>query len=103
MTDGPESGRTGAHVIGFPGCYPNPYALKMMQRLATHPNVGAVLLVSLGCEGFNKRSEKSRSEEHTSELQSLMRISYAVFFLKKKKEINKKRSRTNANQTTLTI
>src|SRR3546814_10195978 len=27
-----------------------------------------------------------RSEEHTSELQSLMRISYAVFFLKKKKE-----------------
>src|SRR3546814_8954745 len=30
-----------------------------------------------------------RSEEHTSELQSLMRISYAVFCLKKKKEINK--------------
>src|SRR3546814_8160346 len=28
-----------------------------------------------------------RSEEHTSELQSLMRISYAVFCLKKKKEI----------------
>src|SRR3546814_4792456 len=27
----------------------------------------------------------SRSEEHTSDLQSLMRISYAVFFLKKKK------------------
>src|SRR3546814_6863700 len=30
----------------------------------------------------------SRSEEHTSELQSLMRISYAVFCLKKKKNIN---------------
>src|SRR3546814_10172528 len=29
----------------------------------------------------------SRSEEHTSELQSLMRISYAVFCLKKKKTI----------------
>src|SRR3546814_8225237 len=29
-----------------------------------------------------------RSEEHTSELQSLMRISYAVFCLKKKKNIN---------------
>src|SRR3546814_1999997 len=29
--------------------------------------------------------EKDRSEEHTSELQSLMRISYAVFCLKKKK------------------
>src|SRR3546814_1411477 len=32
------------------------------------------------------RSRRSRSEEHTSELQSLMRISYAVFCLKKKKE-----------------
>src|SRR3546814_2319320 len=31
-------------------------------------------------------SEMTRSEEHTSELQSLMRISYAVFCLKKKKE-----------------
>src|SRR3546814_4958668 len=31
----------------------------------------------------------SRSEEHTSELQSLMRISYAVFCLKKKKNIYK--------------
>src|SRR3546814_1145821 len=32
------------------------------------------------------RPEISRSEEHTSELQSLMRISYAVFCLKKKKQ-----------------
>src|SRR3546814_6464384 len=31
--------------------------------------------------------EVARSEEHTSELQSLMRISYAVFCLKKKKKI----------------
>src|SRR3546814_1640578 len=31
------------------------------------------------------RQEAARSEEHTSELQSLMRISYAVFCLKKKK------------------
>src|SRR3546814_7176183 len=31
------------------------------------------------------KKEKTRSEEHTSELQSLMRISYAVFCLKKKK------------------
>src|SRR3546814_1652465 len=33
-----------------------------------------------------RRNRRSRSEEHTSELQSLMRISYAVFCLKKKKE-----------------
>src|SRR3546814_4101953 len=32
---------------------------------------------------------KGRSEEHTSELQSLMRISYAVFCLKKKKTISR--------------
>src|SRR3546814_6913916 len=31
--------------------------------------------------------KQDRSEEHTSELQSLMRISYAVFFLKKKNNI----------------
>src|SRR3546814_4099862 len=35
-------------------------------------------------DGGNPRDAKIRSEEHTSELQSLMRISYAVFCLKKK-------------------
>src|SRR3546814_9442721 len=35
-----------------------------------------------------------RSEEHTSELQSLMRISYAVFCLKKKKNIESKTKKT---------
>src|SRR3546814_2510173 len=35
--------------------------------------------------GRKKLPHGSRSEEHTSELQSLMRISYAVFCLKKKK------------------
>src|SRR3546814_10153130 len=35
-------------------------------------------------------TEQDRSEEHTSELQSLMRISYAVFCLKKKKQTSKK-------------
>src|SRR3546814_5653402 len=34
------------------------------------------------------RGVSARSEEHTSELQSLMRISYAVFCLKKKKKQN---------------
>src|SRR3546814_8377079 len=41
----------------------------------------------------------SRSEEHTSELQSLMRISYAVFCLKKKKKHYKK---TNKQYTDIT-
>ena len=39
------SDRQQAHLIGFPGCFPNDYAQKMMEKLCTHPNVGAVLLV----------------------------------------------------------
>src|SRR3546814_5505485 len=39
-----------------------------------------------------RRRRRNRSEEHTSELQSLMRISYAVFCLKKK---NKHKTNTN--------
>src|SRR3546814_10465769 len=38
--------------------------------------------------GPDRRHRVDRSEEHTSELQSLMRISYAVFCLKKKKNTN---------------
>src|SRR3546814_5386031 len=48
----------------------------------------------LGCRGggLGDRVDDGRSEEHTSELQSLMRISYAVFCLKKKKQYNKSAS-----------
>src|SRR3546814_1528261 len=41
-----------------------------------------------------------RSEEHTSELQSLMRISYAVFCLKKKKKNNNIQTNTSITSTT---
>src|SRR3546814_9049687 len=40
-------------------------------------------------EGVELNDGRTRSEEHTSELQSLMRISYAVFCLKKKKQDDK--------------
>jgi altronate dehydratase large subunit len=43
------------HLIGFGGCYPNAYADRMMNKLCTHPNVGGALLLSLGCESFNRR------------------------------------------------
>src|SRR3546814_10694643 len=43
---------------------------------------------------------RNRSEEHTSELQSLMRISYAVFCLKKKNNNNKSQS-TNKQLLTM--
>src|SRR3546814_2163995 len=52
-------------------------------------------------EGQRQRA-RGRSEEHTSELQSLMRISYAVFCLKKKKTKTDKRKHddtlTNAKE-----
>src|SRR3546814_2102548 len=41
-----------------------------------------------------------RSEEHTSELQSLMRISYAVFCLKKKKKTKRKKRQRKSNKST---
>src|SRR3546814_3454591 len=43
----------------------------------------------------------ARSEEHTSELQSLMRISYAVFCLKKKKRITTIRYTSDNHTTTI--
>src|SRR3546814_3773507 len=43
---------------------------------------------------IDHRREDARSEEHTSELQSLMRRSYAVFCLKNKQETIKKNNRT---------
>src|SRR3546814_5337328 len=55
-------------------------ALGRQVRLLDDPND----LQLLGC-GLPHSSSALRSEEHTSELQSLMRISYAVFCLKKKK------------------
>lgn len=43
-------GENDVHVIGFPGCYDNEYAIRLILSLARHPNVGAVLAVGLGCE-----------------------------------------------------
>src|SRR3546814_7886561 len=45
-------------------------------------------------------SASGRSEEHTSELQSLMRISYAVFCLKKTQKLNKHKANTQTHTQT---
>jgi altronate hydrolase len=50
-----RQGEVEVHLVGFPGCYPNEYAERMMTAITTHPNVGAALLISLGCESMNKR------------------------------------------------
>src|SRR3546814_1070051 len=65
-------------------------AILPLWRLAFRPFflagcVLAVLAIPLWLAAFTGRLT-ARSEEHTSELQSLMRISYAVFCLKKKKQ-----------------
>ena len=44
------------HLVGFSGCNSNDYAHKMMKQICRHPNVGAVLIVSLGCESFDRSS-----------------------------------------------
>src|SRR3546814_7923961 len=50
-----------------------------------------------------RRRAGRRSEEHTSELQSLMRISYAVFCLKKKTQYNDEFSHRNTSISVTTI
>src|SRR3546814_3041651 len=72
-------------------------------RLRLCPVDGAI--VTAGPRGFSLRAAvrapnlkgklgQNRSEEHTSELQSLMRISYAVFCLKKKNNLHKQHTST---------
>src|SRR3546814_1997073 len=67
-----------SHQVGYLdeciGCVP-----------ASHDHMGHGGLGLESCNDFVERQIVVRSEEHTSELQSLMRISYAVFCLKKKK------------------
>src|SRR3546814_13710372 len=72
-------------------------------RSQQRENVGFERGLEFGQQAFvlgaeHKRDTAQRSEEHTSELQSLMRISYAVFCLKKKKkETNKAKQHIKKN------
>src|SRR3546814_10116298 len=56
----------------------------------TPPRVVATLVRLIRCFQHRSFPTDSRSEEHTSELQSLMRISYAVFCLNKKTKKTRK-------------
>src|SRR3546814_9895529 len=60
-------------------------ARRQIEQCVAHRMEGVSLLAKVGRARFRQRLD--RSEEHTSELQSLMRISYAVFCLKTQKEI----------------
>src|SRR3546814_3815270 len=74
-------------VLAFHAIYP----AILFQPLPQHAivNLQKVVFTRSSPKGEDSRTHSSpvgRSEEHTSELQSLMRISYAVFCLKKKKK-----------------
>src|SRR3546814_5391887 len=58
---------------------------RLFQRLLSETIAANTGRVVLNPDQFSGEPSTRRSEEHTSELQSLMRISYAVFCLKKKK------------------
>ena len=59
-------------LIGFPGCYPNDYALAMMKALTTHPNVGGVVLLSLGCESFNREALAANAREQGRPVETIV-------------------------------
>src|SRR3546814_3641812 len=87
----------GGSAIPRQGPYPRGKRYEARPGIAPH-------LCLVGLEGGRRAHQRQafavgrpRSEEHTSELQSLMRISYAVFCLKKKKN-----QKSNTTQTHIT-
>src|SRR3546814_10804502 len=62
-----------------------PYAIKSRHHMSEARLRFADHVLSAA---YGAKRRRARSEEHTSELQSLMRISYAVFCLKKKNQYN---------------
>src|SRR3546814_1368431 len=67
---------------------------------ATDSDLGEVFRHGRRRLGGTDEANELRPEEHTSELQSLMRNSYAVFCLKTKKKKNKRTDRHTARQAT---
>src|SRR3546814_10422277 len=75
-----------------------PYPLRVLDDA----HAACDLLDRLPTQTVRSESQIERSEEHTSELQSLMRISYAVFCLKKKKQNNPKLPKQPLTCTSIT-
>src|SRR3546814_10028873 len=76
---------TEAHIVNFAGISGDFFDVHMDDQFAQSVGFPTRVAHGLLCLSLVD-GLKNRSEEHTSELQSLMRISYAVFCLKKKKK-----------------
>src|SRR3546814_10216796 len=83
---GGASNSAGSKGSGIGGATLEGPALERLPVLIAADPAHQVIEVGFPCGVFHGGIEEQRSEEHTSELQSLMRISYDVFCLKKKKE-----------------
>src|SRR3546814_2867891 len=83
--DGTGAEQGSASVIGTMGM-PGPAATAPSGKPPSFTAVILLILLPLLLIMTGTVADILRSEEHTSELQSLMRISYAVFCLKKKKQ-----------------
>src|SRR3546814_9491547 len=66
---------------------------QVQRRLGAVAGKGMTDALQISPTTRSKARSTARSEEHTSELQSLMRSSYAVFCLKKKKRLTKRHQR----------
>src|SRR3546814_10174937 len=88
-----------ARIAGAIGCWLVQRRTGQLRRgRADHPHLHAVDVDRIAHPQHRHAPDfASRSEEHTSELQSLMRISYAVFCLKKKKNAITQHPTTPAN------
>src|SRR3546814_9498355 len=84
----PAEGRDGPQRRGDPGVQHVGIARERHRLAIVRGGQGARLGLVVRHERLAVRAVPGRSEEHTSELQSLMRISYAVFCFKKKKDTN---------------
>src|SRR3546814_9366599 len=99
IIDFPPYGTTDVHNK------PDGYDADVAKLLAQHLGVKLDLVPVTGPNRipYLLTDKVDRSEEHTSELQSLMRISYAVFCLKKKKKQTKKQNTDIAMQRSTDI
>src|SRR3546814_7847659 len=96
------TGQVGEHlvsaVLGTRGFYASPYSGNVpgfdVTAVESETLKSFPVQVKTSRSGSLVQSTIDRSEEHTSELQSLMRISYAVFCLKKKKKRRKQQKTT---------